>query len=215
MGPTLRPCPPDHGDCIVKNFLPVLGVLLLSGCLTQNSYNEYLNYKKLPAAQTDSIPHCRGYGCKFVERFAMSEQDWKPFDKMFPAKSARDEREKIAYAVGMFEEISGQRTGTAVDRAGTFLKLGDYQMDCVDESSNTSFYITAMARRGLVRFHKIEAPDIRLPISGGGGWVHQTAVMTEIATGDKFAVDSWFKDNGHPAYVVPLRAWKTGWRPPE
>jgi hypothetical protein len=26
-------------------------------------------------------------------------------------------------------------------------------------------------------------------------------------------VDSWFEDNGHPAYVVPYKQWKSGWRP--
>ena len=37
--------------------------------------------------------------------------------------------------------------------------------------------------------------------------------MEEIETGQKYAVDSWFEDNGHPAHIVPLIEWKKGWKP--
>ena len=28
-----------------------------------------------------------------------------------------------------------------------------------------------------------------------------------------YAVDSWFEDNGHAAYMVPLDEWYAGWIP--
>jgi hypothetical protein len=46
-----------------------------------------------------------------------------------------------------------------------------------------------------------------------GGWPHTTAVMRERESGEAFAVDSWFLDNGEPPYIVSLAEWREGWRP--
>jgi hypothetical protein len=42
---------------------------------------------------------------------------------------------------------------------------------------------------------------------------HYTAVIEETATQQKYAVDSWFLDNGNPPFIIPLDAWKRGWTP--
>jgi hypothetical protein len=70
-----------------------------------------------------------------------------------------------------------------------------------------------LEQRGLIKFHRIEQPQVRYPIVSGRGWMHQTAIITETKSGDQFAVDSWFEDNGKPAYIVPLPDWLNGWTP--
>jgi hypothetical protein len=42
-----------------------------------------------------------------------------------------------------------------------------------------------------------------------------TPVMTEIASGDRWAVDSSFFDNGHEPVILPLKEWLSGWEPPD
>ena len=42
---------------------------------------------------------------------------------------------------------------------------------------------------------------------------HTTAVIEDIGTGTRYAVDSWFFDNGIPPAIVELSAWKKGWGP--
>ena len=39
-------------------------------------------------------------------------------------------------------------------------------------------------------------------------------MIHEIATGNRYAVDSRFFDNGTPATIVPFALWKSGYIPP-
>jgi hypothetical protein len=45
------------------------------------------------------------------------------------------------------------------------------------------------------------------------GWPHSTAVIHEQISGNRYAVDSWFYDNGEPATIVPFDVWKSGYIP--
>ena len=38
-------------------------------------------------------------------------------------------------------------------------------------------------------------------------------VVTDTKTKERYAVDSWFEDNGAPAHIVPLETWRNGWHP--
>jgi len=200
----------------MKHFLTITGLLLLTACTTQApSLDIYLTHKGLEKPSKTTFQHCQGYGCKIIKPVALSKAEWKKIDKFFsPApKTAAAERHILSAVIGHFETLVGAKTGTSQDKAGTFGTLGDAQLDCVDESTNTSIYLTLLAQRGLLRFHTIEAPTMRLPIIHAGRWPHQTAVIHETLTGERFAVDSWFHDNGAPADIIPLNLWKDGWKP--
>ena len=45
------------------------------------------------------------------------------------------------------------------------------------------------------------------------GWPHTTAVIRDKRSGQLYAVDSWFLDNGKPPFILPLEKWKDGWDP--
>lgn len=45
------------------------------------------------------------------------------------------------------------------------------------------------------------------------GWPHTTAMVSETRGGARWAVDSWFRENGKPPEIVPLEVWRRGWRP--
>jgi hypothetical protein len=84
------------------------------------------------------------------------------------------------------------------------------QMDCIDETTNTNTYLAMMYHDGLLEFH-VPAGEARriLPYL----FLHATAVIRETGTNRKYAVDSWFLDNGRPAFVIPLSVWRWGWTP--
>lgn len=197
--------------------LLLLSVFVLGGCVSQDfkTYERYIASKRIPPATVDRFPHCYGYGCPSHFLVELNKQDYARIDKIFkPAsKTAAQERARLETAIGEFEKIVGPMTGTDKDVGDTFKKTGDGQLDCVDESTNTTIYLDLLQQMGHLKFHEIEQPQIRLPISGGGWWVHQTAVIRDMETRERYAVDSWFDDNGHPAYVVPFDAWKYGWKP--
>jgi len=195
----------------------ILALLLTSGCANQlyGSLPDYMQSKKLSAPSAEKFPHCQNYDCAVVKNVVLNKSEWKTIEKAFggKAKSAEQEREKIAKTIGVFEQVVGKVTNTEHDREGTFLQTGDGQLDCVDESTNTTVYMMLLKQRGLLPFHEIEQPQVRYPILSGRGWMHQTAVITEKKTGAQFAIDSWYEDNGRPAYVVPLEEWRQGWHP--
>jgi hypothetical protein len=116
----------------------------------------------------------------------------------------------------MLEQKIGAKTNTANDVAGTFGTVGKYQLDCVDESTNTTIFLALLEKNKLLKFHKVSAPMARTPftgLAGGRFWPHQTAVIFENASGQAYAVDSWFRDNGFPADIVNLNDWLYGWGP--
>ena len=201
-----------------KTFsLALLAVLLLGGCANElySDLHYYMKEKKLPAPSETSFPHCEGYGCPTYKNVELNESDWKRIERAFgsKAKNAYQEREKIARTIGEFERVVGPITGTDVDQRGTFVKTGKGQLDCVDESTNTTVYLMLLKQKGLLPFHEIEQPQVRWPIVSGRGWMHQTAVITEKETGEQFVVDSWFEDSGVNPWIVSLEAWRNGWHP--
>jgi hypothetical protein len=158
---------------------------------------------------------CHGNGCRLSTPIILTTQEWDKVRAVFepPPRDAAEERARIAKAVGVLETLSGIRAGTFDDTAGTFPGGGSAsQMDCVDEAVNTTTALAMMIGDGLVTRHDLRGPDSRGHFVSG--WPHVTAVIVDKDTGQAFAVDSWFFDNGRPATVVPLDVWKDGYRPP-
>jgi len=174
---------------------------------TLHDYRTYLSNKGVHQVGTEGFGHCHAYGCEKVDIIVFDEEMWRELDGMFtPAsRNAREERERIITAVGWFERQVGELNGTSEDVFGTFQKLGLLQLDCVDESTNTTTYLSLIEQRGHLKFHRIRKPHMRAPFFGGGNWPHLTAVITENESGAEYAIDSWFEDNGVPPYIVPLK----------
>lgn len=131
-----------------------------------------------------------------------------------PPATAKDERERVAEAVAAWERAAAESTPIGLDVGGTFEGVGESgQLDCVDEAVNTTRLLVLLQESRLLRFHVAEAPATRGAFLLG--WPHTSAVLMEKQTGARFAVDSWFHDNGVMAEVVPLDTWLAGWAPAE
>ncbi|MBA3695352.1 MAG: hypothetical protein H0W85_00955 [Methylotenera sp.] len=179
-------------------------------------------YHEVPTL--DGFDICSGGGCVEIKRVSLTPEEWQKIVFIFNADlsapnaeqpstpEAVQERKRIALAVGKLEELVGVKAGTSTDRAGTF-DNSSYpgQLDCNDEAINTTTYIRLMYQYGLIKLHEVE--DMRTRNFFFTGWPHTTAVIQEIATGHRFAVDSWFYDNGVPATILPFEQWKSGYVP--
>ena len=202
----------------MKIFFAV-ALFLLAACASNpealHNYRSYLSNKGVHQVSPEKFQHCHAYGCEKVDIIVFEEGQWSELDSMFkPAsKSAGEEHERLIKAVGWFEREVGELNGTSEDVYGTFKKFGPLQLDCVDESTNTTTYLSLIEQRGHLKFHRIRKPHMRAPFFGGGGWPHLTAVITNKESGVEYAIDSWFGDNGEPPYIVPLEEWTHGWRP--
>ncbi|MEZ0246323.1 MAG: hypothetical protein ACAH09_06780 [Methylophilaceae bacterium] len=168
--------------------------------------------KETPTPQHFSF--CWGGTCAAIEQVGLTAEEWSRVRAMFDPmpRDAESERETVRAAIGLLESIVGPKTGTAGDRAGTFGNSAwPGQLDCNDEATNSTNYMRMMRADGLMRFHEILDTKTR------GGFLifgrHSTAVIAEIGSMKKFAVDSWFYDNGQPATILPLDTWQAGWKP--
>lgn len=158
---------------------------------------------------------CYNYGCASLAWVKLSDEQWQQLRAVFAQSAAAPsaEREQIRTAIALFETIVGAATGTANDKGGTFPGMAQTgQMDCIDESINTTIYLRMLQKNALLRWHSVADRSTRWSLFS---WPHTTAVIEEHASRRRWAVDAWFLDNGKPPFVLPLEIWKGGWQPPQ
>ncbi len=162
--------------------------------------------------QPSSFILCHGRDCRIRTRVKLSGGEWGRVASLFPAASARDERQRIKKAIGMLEQMTGKKAGTSGDLGGTFDgAFSKGQMDCEDETMNTGVYLTMLENRKLLRFHRVAGRAHRGYFFNR--WPHRAVQVEEKKSHKTFVVDSWFHDNGKPAEIVALQDWENGWRP--
>jgi len=197
-----------------KHYLSLILLLALPGVANADFSDIRKIYRQTPYVHDFQI--CAGGGCAELKQVNMTHDDWQAIVGIFmqagEVHDAAQERVLIAQAIGAMESIVGRLTDTATDLAGTFGNA-DFpgQMDCNDETINSTTYMRLMRNFGLIKFHEVE--DMRTRNFFFNGWPHSTAVIRETASGNRFAVDSWFYDNGFPATIVPFSDWKSGYIP--
>lgn len=189
---------------------------VISGCahLDEGSLESYIADYGNTAPVPSRFFFCYSHGCATRTEVSLSDQQWKTVRQIFmpsPATAAA-ERGRIADAVGMLEQYIGRMTGTEGDLGGSFPgSFRENQLDCADEALNTGTYLVMMKNDGLITRHRVAGPVFRGAFIRG--WPHVATAVIERATGDVYVVDSWFLANGHPPFIVPLKAWTDGWKP--
>ncbi len=164
---------------------------------------------------------CKGYGCRDYLKTGLSEGEWEQIKQIFviSPENAEEERSLIKKAIALFEVFIGPKTGTSGDDAGAQIInfSAQDQMDCIDETFNTSTYLHLLRKSGLIKFHKIGKPLHRGNYITR--WPHNTATIHEEGIGilvnskGHFVVDSWFHANGEEPEIIPAALWSSGWSP--
>ena len=159
---------------------------------------------------------CHGYSCTHKSKAGFTDSEWNTILAILrnnPAKNAEAERSKIGKAIAQMERYSGTRTGTDDDDAeATGSKRNIKQLDCIDETVNTTMYVGFLQQAGALKFHEIADPTHRGYLIDGK-WPHNTAVIRETKNGALFVVDSFYKKNGEEPYIMPRATWLGGWKP--
>ncbi|MDW3098822.1 MAG: hypothetical protein R8J41_12045 [Alphaproteobacteria bacterium] len=199
-----------------SGFVAGASALLLAGCVSWDwsEPDDFFAFYELPEQpQMADATFCHAYGCQMRSQVDLRPH-WQAVRAEFAnVKTASEERYAMAQAVGVIETAVGPILGTADDPGGVLNASwsGDpaYQ-DCIDEAANTTMLLVLMERDGLIRHHNLHSPSIRGAFIDGR-WQHYTAVIEETATEERYAIDSWFRTNGEPAYVMPFQEWYTGY----
>ena len=157
----------------------------------------------------DSLPVCLNFSCKTKQVIALSEEEWDSVANWLrpAAASAADERENIKRAIGWMEVIVGRHTPSHRDVAGDLKNPGAHfpgQLDCIDESLNTTTYLTLFEENNLLRYHTVVERAYRRAIFDQ----HWAGQIEEIEDGERWVVDSWFQHNGYLPYLQRAKEWE-------
>lgn len=165
-----------------------------------------------PRLSADTLMLCYSYGCQQAVPVTLTRLDWSGLRAAFPEpRNAAEERVAIARAVAWFEQLAGQVTPIHRDRGGNpVMARQPGQLDCIDESLNTTALLILLDQQGLLHWHRVLERAYRAP------WVldqHWSAQIEEMGSGQRFVVDSWPQDNGQPALIQPYEDWRGRVRP--
>lgn len=166
------------------------------------------------AAQADEVSICYNYDCAAATKVNLRAYQLRAARRLLlRAPDAVEEREAISLVIGLFEVAAGWQTPTWADKGRNVNDDGvDGRMDCIDESANATSYLRLLESKGWLKYHRVIEPVKRAPLLVNDHWA---ARIVEKKTGQEFVVDSWFFDNGQPAFVVPLEEWLAGAEPNE
>ena len=157
---------------------------------------------------------CWGWSCKKSQEVPLTTEQWDEVASNFLPQAAtpQEERVQIRHAIALMEQLTGEITGTSADLGAPNSKgVGlPGQMDCVDESTNTSNYLRYFEAQGLLTWHRFSHIQMRFnmrfnPFAGQ----HFTAVVFDKKKRRKYAIDSWWDDNGVLPIVQRLSSWKS------
>jgi hypothetical protein len=160
----------------------------------------------------DNYSICHGHTCSKTAYVHLSLSQWAKIEALFypPLTNAQQERMQLKLAISLLETMTGQQAGTYKDRAQNYVVNGlSGQLDCIDEATNTTVYLRLLSEANLMVFHQQASRISR----GGLFSPHKTATITDIESNIRYAVDSWFDNNGEPPAIIPLPLWKSGWKP--
>jgi len=192
----------------VLPVLVVCGVLAACGSKTASTAKAY---KAPNVVKNDSFKICSGFGCTYKDKFSFSASNGRKIKKIMSAgnKSAKAERQALAKVIGVMENMTRARLGFQRDVEKAYQKnLGVRgQMDCVDESLNTTAYLNYLSANGLLKFHKPRRYYAERGFLLDGRYPHKSAVMIEN-NGKKWSVDSWHGPGGEKAQVMELSKWR-------
>jgi hypothetical protein len=165
--------------------------------------------QSLPFPTTERVVICHGFACKFRTLIGFGANDQAELRKiMAKIATAEAERAAVAKAVAWYGKRIAPEAGTAGAKArATAESSGDSaQFDCVESSLNTTSILLMLQQLGLLHYHRVEPYVSRITLS----WVHSTAVLTDLKTGQKWAFDTWVRNSGEPPDVRPLGDWYRG-----
>lgn len=199
---------------MMKNSLRLLALCLLLTACERGQGISLAPYEETWGTE-QSFQVCHGFSCTNRTPVTLDRNDWQAILSPFrePASSAEEERSKIAQSIGHIEKIVQQKTGMNPDlgEARTFERDQD-QMDCIDEAINTSRYLDFLQKTGVMKWNEPANP-VHRGYFVDGMWPHNSGAVREKATGERYAIDSYYRDSGEPADIVPLETWIRNWNP--
>lgn len=202
---------------VTKNIVLSLTLLgAMAGCVGQElgSATAWYGEQQGLIPKKSKIYICHGFGCNLKTPVEFSNKDLKHLRKILAkgAGSASAERDAISRAVQWQERRVGRIVGSDKDVGGLDMQNANVpgQMDCIDESTNTTSLLLVAEENGMLSHHRVGRPVARGFLLDGR-YPHATASIIETGTGIAYAVDSWPRANAEKPDIMLLSTWKKTW----
>lgn len=157
------------------------------------------------------IVACHGYGCSRRNEVAVDGAWLARVGAILRAGQASPsaERRAISEVVRTYTAFLVASLGGKPDVPRSPPQMsGLYgQMDCVDETANTTSLLLVLQEHGLLTHHRVERPQSR-GFFFDGRYPHVTAIIAEKGSGQEWAVDPWAKPPGQHPDILPLSQWR-------
>jgi hypothetical protein len=163
-----------------------------------------------PTAERMTV--CYGFGCRRRMIWDFTVGDRKALTDILAKgrASAEAERKAVQQAVAWFDRRVGPIIGTnkRIARADFRHFADQHNYDCFDTTRNTASLLLVMQDWGLLRHHFVGTPRFRGKFFLGQT-PHNTAVLTEKASGRDWVVDMWTRAYAELPDVMTVEQWLT------
>jgi len=146
---------------------------------------------------------CFNYGCQAHATVEFSEaQIDEAAAGLATAHSAREERQRLAEAVGRLYRVAGTQSPIVADRAGNFADQGvNGKMDCIDHSTTTMRLLEVLQAHGLMHYHRVAPKARRTTLVL---FQHFSAVVEEIGGAPQAVTDAPAQVPDHVPILMAL-----------
>jgi len=169
--------------------------------------NSFATYANQSDVSLNAIPVCYDFGCKRQVTVGLNLDEWTSVANWFKpvAADAKAERQQIRHAIGWMEAVIGNHTPTSNDIGQNLSADAKFpgQLDCIDESRNTTTYLKLFEQQGLLNWHLVTERAHRRAILDQ----HWSGQIEDKTNGKRYVVDSWFHPNGYLPYVQNAEQW--------
>ena len=188
---------------------------LLAGCVASGTnVRSWYPTQDARAPQGMAIGICHAFGCQRQTTVQLTNADIRQLTRIMRQadRSPAAERAAVRRAVMWMEARVGPVVGSDGDVGGLDLQNAGVpgQMDCLDETTNTTTTLILLQENGLLAHHRVAYPVAR-GFFLDGRYPHATAVLEETASMERWAIDPWPYANGEDVDVMPLEQWYATW----
>jgi len=191
-------------------LLPLLVLGSPDAAAFQTAQSWYRDQGYVAPAGTRIIA-CHGYGCTHRMPLVLEGAVMGRIGSALRAGqgSAEAERRAVGEAVRFYTAFLAASFGGRPDtpRSPPQMSRQAGQMDCVDETANTTSLLLVLQDQGLLTHHRVERPQSR-GLFIDGRYPHLTAIIMEKRTGRQWAVDPWTRAPGQRPDILPLERWR-------
>lgn len=172
-----------------------------------NIFTSKESARKIVKISPQMIPVCYNFGCRVKEYVSLNEDEWASVEVIFrpQTNSAQVERIRIGKAIAQMERLIGNHTPIHRDVGLNLSNGAEFpgQLDCIDESINTTTFLHILQRFDLIKHHKV----IKRAYRRAAFDQHWTGQLEELETGDRYVVDTWFYANGEMPVIQTTDEW--------